>query len=214
MSSRMTVTVDCPRCGKAHPYEVWRSINTVLDPKMRAAVRDLSAFLFTCPSCGERTYVDYGFLYHQMEDRLMVHYADSEKDFEEACAAHAGDMARDMRGDGYLVRVVRTQSELLEKLAIFDRGLDDRAVEVYKVFILASYQRENPGKGAVDTLYCSEGGEDYVQVLDGARPAAVARMPREAYDTVCREYLGALPGVREAGPVIDRQWALETMGLA
>ena len=210
----MTVTVDCPRCGKAHPYEVWRSINTVLDPKMRAAVRDLSAFLFTCPSCGERTYVDYGFLYHQMEDRLMVHYADSEKDFEEACAAHAGDMARDMRGDGYLVRVVRTQSELLEKLAIFDRGLDDRAVEVYKVFILASYQRENPGKGAVDTLYFSEGGEDYVQVLDGARPAAVARMPREAYDTVCREYLGALPGVREAGPVIDRQWALETMGLA
>lgn len=172
MSSRMTVTVDCPRCGKAHPYEVWRSINTVLDPKMRAAVRDLSAFLFTCPSCGERTYVDYGFLYHQMEDRLMVHYADSEKDFEEACAAHAGDMARDMRGDGYLVRVVRTQSELLEKLAIFDRG------------------------------------------LDGARTAAVARMPRETYDTVCRECLGALPDIREDGPVIDRQWALEAVGLA
>ena len=168
MSKRTTVSVDCPRCGKAHPYEVWRSVNTVLDPKMRAAVRDLSAFLFTCPSCGERTYVDYGFLYHQMEDRLMVHYADSEERFEEACAAYAGGMVRDMRGDGYLVRVVRTLSELLEKLAIFDRGLDDRAVEVYKVFILASHQRENPGCGAVDTLCFSEGDEDYVGVLDGA----------------------------------------------
>lgn len=68
MSSHTKVIVTCPKCNKEHSIRIWRSINTTLDPEMKAAVRDRSAFLFECPSCGEKAYMDYGFLYHQMED--------------------------------------------------------------------------------------------------------------------------------------------------
>lgn len=83
MSKRCEVTITCPKCNEEHPFVMWQSINTQLDPEMRAAVKDRSAFQFICPTCGEKTYVDYGFLYHQMEDGIMIHYASSDEDAEE-----------------------------------------------------------------------------------------------------------------------------------
>lgn len=64
MSMHDTITITCPECGKDAEFRIWKSINTKIDPEMKAAVRDRSAFLFTCPNCGAKHYVDYGFLYH------------------------------------------------------------------------------------------------------------------------------------------------------
>ena len=70
MSIRREISITCPECQKEHPFIMWESINTAIDPKMRSAVKDRSAFLFTCPTCGTKNYIDYGFLYHQMEDQI------------------------------------------------------------------------------------------------------------------------------------------------
>ena len=83
MSSKTTVEVTCPACGAKHKVSIWKSINTTLDPEMKQAVRDRSAFLFTCPSCGYQTHLSYGFLYYQMEDGILIHLANSEKNAEE-----------------------------------------------------------------------------------------------------------------------------------
>ena len=56
---------------------------------MKAAIRDRSAFLFTCQHCDHKAYVDYGFLYHQMEDQIMIHYAQSEKAVREVYDLYA-----------------------------------------------------------------------------------------------------------------------------
>ena len=83
MSMHETVEVTCPKCGKVSPFVIWSSINTQLDPEMKEKVRTGEAFLFTCPECGDQNSVDYGFLYHQMEDKIMIHYANSDENFEE-----------------------------------------------------------------------------------------------------------------------------------
>ena len=62
MSIMNTVTLNCPKCGKEHPFNMWKTLNTGINPEMRAAVKDKSAFLFECPDCGNKSYVDYGFL--------------------------------------------------------------------------------------------------------------------------------------------------------
>ena len=48
MSKRCEVTITCPKCNEEHPFVMWQSINTQLDPEMRAAVKDRSAFQFIC----------------------------------------------------------------------------------------------------------------------------------------------------------------------
>ena len=74
MSQRREVSLTCPQCGKEHPFIIWNSINTILNPEMKEAVKDRSAFRFVCPDCGAKTYVDYDLLYHQMEDRIIEIY--------------------------------------------------------------------------------------------------------------------------------------------
>ena len=165
MSRREEITVTCPKCGTEHPFVIWSSINTTLNPDMKAAVKDLSAFQFECPSCGEKTYVDYGCLYHQMEDRIMIQYANSDKSAEQCYEMMTRDgptgILQDMRKNGYLLRIVRSQRELLEKIAVFDAGLDDRIIEICKVFILAAFHEGNPDCGEIETLYFRDDDKNF-----------------------------------------------------
>ncbi len=217
MSSHTKVIVTCPKCNKEHSIRIWRSINTTLDPEMKAAVRDRSAFLFECPSCGEKTYMDYGFLYHQMEDRIMIHYASTDENADEIYEMLNGNdptgMITDMRKNNYLIRIVRSQNELREKIAIFDEGLDDRIIEIFKIYILATFQEDHPDCKQIETLYFRDGEKNLIQILADGESYGVSEIPDKFYKELCEEYRGKIPDIRKDGPYIDRQWALETMGI-
>ena len=216
MSSHIEVTVTCPKCNTEHTTMIWRSINTKLDPEMKAAVKDRSAFLFECPSCGEKTYMDYGFLYHQMEDNIMIHYATSDEEAVEIYETLYGDdptgMIKDMINDNYLVRIVRSQNELREKIAIFDEGLDDRIIEIIKIFILAKFMEDHPDCEDIEALYYKDDNKNLVQVLADGKSYGVVEMPDELYKNLYEKFIKQMPDMREDGPYIDRRWALETMG--
>lgn len=70
--------IACPRCSKESDFRVWSSINTALDPEMKKQVRTREAFKFVCPFCGADANVDYGFLYHQMEDQIIFYYTEQD----------------------------------------------------------------------------------------------------------------------------------------
>lgn len=217
MSKKQTVQVACPACKKESDYTIWESVNTAIDPEMKAAVRNRSAFLFTCPECGEKTYVDYSFLYHQMEDRIMIHYANTEENAENIYNLVTGKempgMAKDLFDHGYLIRIVRSQIELREKLAIFDAGLDDRIVELFKLYVLAAFQKDNPDCRITELLFFSEGGKHCIQIFADCKPKGTAELTPAVYDILTNDYGPRMPDLRQDGPFIDRQWAMEMLGL-
>ena len=53
MSKHHIEKVTCPSCHHEGDFEVWDSINTVLNPEMKEKVLNQSIFLYTCPNCGE-----------------------------------------------------------------------------------------------------------------------------------------------------------------
>ena len=133
MSLSRTVFIECPLCHKEVELIMWSSINTLENPEYKDGVRDMSAFEFICPECGEKYYLDYGFLYHQMEDKIMIQYIMTEEDedseetdsfYDEDDEGEISDFEKVLVNRGYLYRVVFSQAELLEKLLIFDSGLD------------------------------------------------------------------------------------------
>lgn len=217
MSSYTEVIVTCPKCNKEHSIRIWRSINTTLNPEMKAAVRDRSAFLFECSSCGEKKYMDYGFLYHQMEDRIMIHYASTNENANEIYEMLNGNdptgMITDMKKDNYLIRIVRSQNELCEKIAIFDEGLDDRIIEIFKIYILVTFQKDHPDCKQIETLYFKNGEKNLIQILADGESYGAAEIPDKFYKELCEKYRGKFPDIREDDPYIDRHWALETMGI-
>ena len=219
MSIREEKTITCRSCKKSSNFIKWKSINTMIDPHMKSAVRDLSAFHFTCPYCGREAYIDYGFLYHQQEDKIMIYYADSDEDIAavERIAGGKGmagimeDIIADS-DDDYLFRIVLSQDELLEKLSLFDSGLDDRIIEIYKVFILNQYMEDFPEvDNEINLFYFSEGENHLVQIFADGKPERVAMLSREYYEMLEAKFGPCLPDIRKDEIFINKDWAIRIM---
>ena len=212
MSKTKIMPVTCPSCGKDSDFTVWESINTMLDPEMKAKVRDGSAFTFECPHCGAKVQVEYDCLYHQMEDRMMIHYASSDQSAEDLYKFFTGvvpsDMFTEFRKGGYLIRIVRSMNQLLEKLMIFDHGLDDRMIEICKLFILIKLQEENRDKD-YDLLYFFNDGKHYMEVFEDGKAIGKTEFSQDFYEKIRDEIGKDMPEIRKDDIIIDRQWALE-----
>ena len=107
---------------------------------MKDRVKSLEVFCYHCGHCGTDVHIYYGFLYHDMNHHFMVFYAPTDKEQENADRdmADGRDKFKAMaEKTGYAFRLVRTKADLLEKIVIFEAGLDDRLMELTKAAALA-----------------------------------------------------------------------------
>ena len=218
MSKERTETITCPDCGKKSEFTIWESINTMVDPQTKSAVRDLSLFQFTCPNCGSQTFINYGFLYHQMEDKIMIQYAPTEEYAEQFKKQieffRSGDLPAVMRSvlsDNYLLRIVRSINEFQEKLSIFDAGLDDRIVEMYKIMILPLVFKQVPEPEEAEMFFERIGGKDYIQVVVKGKVFGGAEIDADMYKILEESSAGTIPDLRNDELIIDRNYAFKAM---
>jgi len=129
MSLISTTTAACCQCGGKSELKVYRSINVSEDSQLKAKVRDGSLFVWKCPSCGQVNLVKYESLYHDPDKKLMV-WLIPTGELPESEMAAVGNHARAM-GD-YTLRRVSDIGSLMEKVLIFDEGLDDVVIEMCK----------------------------------------------------------------------------------
>ncbi len=212
MSMKRTENVKCPHCGKTSEFTVWDSINTDIDPDMEKAVRDRSAFLFHCPECGDETYFDYGFLYHNMTSKIMIQYADSDEMAEEFLDAikesENMEMLEDIVNNDYTVRVVRSRNRLIEKLMIFDAGLDDRIIEIYKFMVLLKYQKEKEECEDPELyFYCGDDGKKAVFIYESGEYICSSGLDDGLYKELAERYGNMLPEMQKGEMFIDENWA-------
>ena len=217
MSIRREISITCPECKKEHPFIMWESINTAIDPEMRSTVKDRSAFLFTCPTCGTKNYINYGFLYHQMEDQIMIHYANTDENEKEIYKAlyedNTDNMMEEFRKADYLIRIVRSQNELREKIFIFDEGLDDRIIEVYKLLVFVSIHDDHPEWTDVKILFSADNENKSFTIFVDGKPIGSVNFSDELYNSLCEKHLAALPDMRSDIPFIGISRAMEIMGM-
>ncbi len=144
--SRVLIPFRCEQCGKVHQKAVYDGVDISREPQYRAKVMDASIFDFVCPSCGTVNGVIYPFLYHDPSRRFMVQLVDSGMKGDPFVDVFQGDDAEDtaMRQvsedmkSRYRMRTVRTPNDLMEKIAVFEAGYDDRIVELMKAGFLSS----------------------------------------------------------------------------
>ena len=129
----MTITAECARCGAKHSVEVPQSVNAANDPELKERVRSGALFTWSCPHCGTLGLLRFPFLYHDPAERLML-VLTSE-------AVNAEGLP-----EGYTGRLVRTPGELIEKIKIFDAGLDDLLVEMCKFVTAQELGKDVPLK--------------------------------------------------------------------
>lgn len=215
MSMEKMEVLKCPKCGEKSEFRIWSSINTQLDPEMKEQVRTGEAFMFTCPYCGNTANVNYGFLYHQMEDQILIHYSQDEENFNQAYKLYTGEDEL-MKGElginafeGYLKRIVTSQNQLREKLLIFDMGLDDRIIEIIKLIYMAQMQLEHPELSFDEILfYTNQEKEKGIEFLNEGNYVANVKIDDAMYHAIVTEYGSNLMDLKEDDIVIDFNWAL------
>ena len=126
MSKHHIEKVTCPSCHHEGDFEVWDSINTVLNPEMKEKVLNQSIFLYTCPNCGETFRLNYPTLYHQMEDLVMIYLVPESEVKKTYEIFYEKNALADFHTEKYLNRIVTSANQLIEKIKIFDAGKDGR----------------------------------------------------------------------------------------
>jgi hypothetical protein len=127
LSSSSAQIITCPNCQWQQNFMVWQSINVTSDPSLKDKLKSGELTTFRCQHCGQAAEVVFSLLYHDMEKRWMIWLVPDGK-----LPAETQDGLLNKKLPGYLLRLVRSRNELIEKLSIMDAGLDDRIVAAIK----------------------------------------------------------------------------------
>ena len=207
MSQSAMQEITCPKCGKKTSFLVWDSINTLQNPEMKEKVRNDEAFRFHCPECGAAAMLNYNFLYHQQEDKVLI--------FVNADGSNCKEMEQilDQRGnafDGYKKRIVMSYNEFKEKLLILDAGFDDRIVEIIKSSIWDNVDAHYKDK-KIDEIYFATNEDGVHGFLFRKQGQMVASMEFDEalYKAIKDSALDRIEAASKNDLHINRAWAKE-----
>ncbi|AKV03347.1 hypothetical protein AKJ09_10010 [Labilithrix luteola] len=128
MSASEERAVPCPSCNQVSNARVYTSIDASEEPALKDELLRGKLFVFTCPKCGHAArLVDPLFSYHDGAKDLVIQLDTLGKfDAAKAVASFGAKLPK-------TARVVRDGNSLIEKVKVFDAGLDDRIVEAFKL---------------------------------------------------------------------------------
>ena len=209
-------SIKCPKCREENEFTIWRSINTMLDPECKEKVRTRDLFQFVCPDCGNKAEVDYGFLYHQMEDEYMIYYVGDEdtKQAKESFDSTRNNEPLSVFADHYIYRIVTSKQQLLDKLNIFDRGYDDRIVEIMKLLILLQHYEQNDLQNVDEMFYHrNKDGSDGFVLFSERNYVCDISVSNKLYQVLAEHYQPILGENNATEYIIDQEWAKSVLHL-
>ena len=205
----------CTGCGKIQRFKLYRSINVAENPELKAGVRDGSLFVWECPECGRRNLARYESLYHDPEAKLMIWLLPGG----EVSQSQMDSIGNHTRAMGnYTLRRVSDVSSLIEKLLIFDAGLDDVVVEMCKYVTRAEMASKAGEEQAAELLRLpmhfyrleEKDGERYIALSfpDNGRMVG-CNIGWNVYED-CRAILERNPSVHpeEGFAKVDAEWLM------
>jgi hypothetical protein len=205
------IDVTCPGCGEAGTREILKRACISKHPEIKEDITSGSYFEWKCPKCEKRFFIDDVFLYNDDERKFMVYYVPGfSKDMLEIPTVLKTDADYDTEHS--ILRVTSGFVDFVEKIKIFEEGLDDRAVEAVKALYSAAFSEAN-GESVYSMIYeeTSESGELCFAVFLKDEDFT-AEIPREAYEQVKGNFSGLFgEPEKKAFLRIDQNWLTGTL---
>ncbi len=206
-----TASVSCSVCGLTADYPIVQMINPATDPANHARLLRGELNLAEC-SCGKRTQLAANVVFHDPVAKILCHVCpEGEAAMQRAEQAFSASFAGAGAGAeaGGLQRIVPSLNALVEKLKIAEAVLEDWAVEMTKVLLLASIPIDDDDR--VMLFVRADEATDRIHWLlfdaYGENPAPLTS-PLPAYHRLVATSGGAPPADQRR---IDRAWAIEAV---
>lgn len=129
MSDRVAVDLFCPSCHAVQHLSLPTLLDLGANPNLQYGILTDSVFTHTCGQCHAS---------FQVEHELIVLHRDAG--YALLLAPEASEEtdqvpATDPSLDGLALRLVRTTAQLKEKVLVFESLLDDRTIELVKLYL-------------------------------------------------------------------------------
>ena len=219
MSMNEKTTITCPYCKAEGDFEMWKSVNIQLNPELKEKILNMEIFTYKCPKCGKEASVAYPLLYHDMSKQIMIYLVNNdEESIENTAKILSGEGMESFEDFGdfskeYTSRIVTSPLDLREKISIFDAGLDDRIIELAKLFYAGMAIEQFPDNRIHEVQFgTDENGSSYLAFIDENGVFANAELSEELYDDTKKLFEEKIKNPVSENFVYDVNWAHNLFG--
>lgn len=169
----------CEKCGIKFDVVFWNFVDAVQQPAWKGLLLDGQFFSHSCPRCMQQAIVPHALFYrddacmlrvcfHPQETRRELFYTEAVEYFKE----------------GYALRLLSSPSAFAEKLHLFDAGLNDKVIEIWKAEQLPRIARAFPGREVCALRYVPRESAQhiYFTIYAGSRQLNTIALKRAEYD--------------------------------
>ena len=220
MSIRRNIEITCPKCGKAQSFLVYDSVCVSLfsGHKEKELIKQFKFFKHKCILCGLNIELSYPCLYHDTKRKLMIWLVPVGIENEQELL---DDILKSRVLDGYTTRLVASDLELIDKIEIFDEGLDDRVIEICKILMYGDICKADPKYEAYElnaaTYHKNHGVQHtimYHSTLRGEKATFALQLSQEYYDNIRKAFSKVLSDMPcEKYEVVNENWAYSAVDL-
>ena len=188
MSINSKQSIKCPKCGQMSDITVWNSITVKDSADLKEDLLKGRVNIFRCPSCEQVGLMPTPMLYHDEDKRLMISFSPCsdpvlERQLYDNVRKSSKESGELEKLEGYNLRFVTDFNALLEKILIFDSGLNDKAVEVIKLMIL-SQDIEKSEQRNCRFGKCENGSLEFMVHDMIENQIYTSSVPMESYNTI------------------------------
>lgn len=202
-------TCNCYGCGTEFTMEN----GVTLERSDLKDIFSLRAFVRNCPKCKKETLFYLPAMYQDMEGSggTFIWMNPQPRDAAQGLVDHFHSMG--MRGGVH--RVVGSPYEFAEKLMVFERGFDDRSMEIVKLLMVMRVMKEQPSF-KVDSAHFmmgKNGGEDHFLIYDQDGERTSMPFIESMYELTQDHYEGYYARTYKDNAMrIDLDWAIRFYG--
>ncbi len=193
----------CTSCGKEFSARVITQVDRSRPEDQEANLTDGSLFTFPCPHCQKEMYLNHYLLWVDKDRTVAVCNLTCEEEIqamEEALSAlSAFGKTTDIRR-----RYVNSPSHLCEKTEIFSSGLDDRVVEIIKLYFAQDVRKKYPDKTLNDVLFYPD-GDGYGLLFQCPEGDLSVSLAKSTFEQAAAQFRFPEP----SPTVVDAAWAME-----
>ena len=184
------LVVECGVCHEKFEPTLQKLFDLDKSPDLVKRACDLSLFAQLCPHCHGMTNVPYPTTVIQASKRYMLRLSFDRNEVLAISRAKRNFLEGSPR-EGMRQRVVLGVPSFIEKIRIFNQGLDDNLVEAMKLLFLG----QNEGREITNMLFAgiSNGQFRFLVLFKGQGEPTQAGIPGEVYDKLQEETAGKFP---------------------
>jgi len=140
MSASHDLQYQCPYCGEEFTITVYDTVTSAKDPDLKERVLSGDLFQHTCPHCHKEFMIQNQMLYSDADRKFVLWLSQND------VGANLTEFAEPLIKQGYRLRRCATIQEFIEKIEIFEDGMDDVVVELAKYDSFIEFIDNKKGK--------------------------------------------------------------------